>query len=136
LVLAGVDCKGPHLYTIAAHGSTDKVPYSAMGSGSMAAMAVLETGYRADMEEEEAKKLVRDAIAAGIINDMGSGSNIDLAVLKANDQIDYLRPYEKLISKGVRKNEYKYAKGTTAVLSSNVFEIEDVEVRSVPMEDD
>ena len=37
------------------------------------------------MTEEEAKKLVRDAIAAGIVNDMGSGSNVDLAILKPND---------------------------------------------------
>ena len=43
------------------------------------------------MEEEECKKLVRDAIAAGIIHDMGSGSNIDIAVLKAGDKIDYIR---------------------------------------------
>jgi 20S proteasome subunit beta 2 len=43
------------------------------------------------MSEEEAKKLVRDAIAAGILHDMGSGSNIDIAVIKANDKIDYIR---------------------------------------------
>ena len=43
------------------------------------------------MSEEECKKLVRDAIAAGITHDMGSGSNIDLAVIKAGDKIDYLR---------------------------------------------
>ena len=40
------------------------------------------------MTEEEAKKLVRDAIAAGIINDMGSGSNVDLAIIKPNDSIE------------------------------------------------
>lgn len=105
-----------------------------MGSGSLAAVAVLEETWRPDMEEEEAKKLVRDAIAAGIINDMGSGSNIDIAVLKANDHIEYIRPYERLIPKGERQGVYKYPKGTTAVLSSTTFEIDDVQVRSVPME--
>ena len=134
LILGGVDVNGPHLFTIHAHGSASKVPYSAMGSGSLAAMAVLEETWRQDMEEEEAKKLVRDAIAAGIINDMGSGSNIDLAVLKPNDEIDYLRPYEKLIPKGKRLGVYKFTKGTTAILSTKVVEIEDVEVRSIPME--
>ena len=51
----------------------------------LAATAVLENGWRPGMAEEEAKKLVRDAIAAGILNDMGSGSNVDLAVIKPND---------------------------------------------------
>lgn len=43
------------------------------------------------MSEEEAKKLVRDAIAAGILHDMGSGSNVDICVIKAGDKIDYIR---------------------------------------------
>ena len=105
-----------------------------MGSGSLAAVSILEEGWRPDMEEEEAKKLVRDAIAAGIINDMGSGSSVDIAVLKPNDVIDYLRPYEKLVQKGERKGNYKFPKGTTAVLSTNVVQIEEVEVRAIPME--
>ena len=43
------------------------------------------------MSEEEAKVVVRDAIAAGILHDMGSGSNVDICVIKANDKIDYIR---------------------------------------------
>lgn len=31
LVLGGVDVNGPSLYTIAPHGSTDKLPYVTMG---------------------------------------------------------------------------------------------------------
>lgn len=49
LVLGGVDPTGVHLFTVAAHGSTDKLPYVTMGSGSLAAMAVFETGWRAEM---------------------------------------------------------------------------------------
>lgn len=33
------------------HGSTDKNPYVTMGSGSLAAMSVFETGYKEDMNE-------------------------------------------------------------------------------------
>merc|ERR1711962_1391134 len=62
-------------------------PYTANGSGMLAAMAVLETGWKPGMDEEGAKKLVRDAITAGIINDMGSGSNVDIAVIKPGDDI-------------------------------------------------
>lgn len=49
LVLGGVDPTGPHLFTIAPHGSTDKLPYVTMGSGSLAAMAVFESYWRANM---------------------------------------------------------------------------------------
>jgi len=138
LVLGGVDCTGPHLYEISAHGSTSKGPYKAMGSGMLAAMAVLENGWKKDMEEEEAKKLVRDAIAAGIFNDMGSGSNVDLCVIKANDHVQYLRGYDVANKKGERKQKYEYKKGTTAVIPNSVVTrpiiVEEVSVKPVPME--
>lgn len=117
LVLAGADVEGGHLYTIHAHGSTDKIPYTAMGSGMLAATAVLENGWRPAMAEEEAKKLVRDAIAAGIVNDMGSGSNVDLAIIKPNDDCKILRPYDVLVPSGQKKKDYTYPKGTTAILN-------------------
>ncbi|EDQ85982.1 uncharacterized protein MONBRDRAFT_11380 [Monosiga brevicollis MX1] len=116
LVLGGVDINGPVLYSIHPHGSTDKLPYVTMGSGSLAAMGVFEAGFRKDMSEEEAKKLVRDAIAAGIFNDLGSGSNVDLCVIKKGE-VDYIRPHEIANVKGERLNEYKYPKGSTAVLT-------------------
>lgn len=53
------------------------------------------------MGEEEAKKLVRDAIAAGVFNDLGSGSNIDLCVIRKGS-VEYLRGYEYANEKGRR----------------------------------
>ena len=50
LVLGGVDATGPQLFTIHPHGSTDKLPYVTMGSGSLAAMAVFEAQWRPNME--------------------------------------------------------------------------------------
>uniref|UniRef100_A0A8D3A5Z8 Proteasome subunit beta n=1 Tax=Scophthalmus maximus TaxID=52904 RepID=A0A8D3A5Z8_SCOMX len=130
LVLGGVDCNGPHLYSIYPHGSTDKLPYVTMGSGSLAAMAVFEDRYKPDMEEEAAKRLVRDAIAAGIFNDLGSGSNIDLCVI-SKGKVDYIRPHDEANKKGVSSNynillhlsttgDYKYTRGTTGVLTKAV----------------
>ena len=52
-------------------------------------------------QEEEAKKLVSEAIAAGIFNDLGSGSNIDLAVI-SKSKLDFLRPYSVPNKKGTR----------------------------------
>ncbi|XP_026468433.1 proteasome subunit beta type-7-like [Ctenocephalides felis] len=123
LVLGGVDPTGPHLYCIYPHGSTDKLPYCTMGSGSLAAMSVFESRWRPDMDEEEGKKLARDAIAAGIFNDLGSGSNVDLCVIRQNG-VDYLRTYEEANAKGQRHASYKYARGTTAVLKTSVSLLE------------
>ena len=122
LIMGGVDVTGPHLYEIAAHGSTSKVPYCTMGSGTLAAMSVLESRWQPNMEEEDAKQLVtdstehcapysvymyhvrqvRDAIRAGIFNDMGSGSNVDLVVVKEKDNVQYLRGFDPANVKGVR----------------------------------
>lgn len=52
-------------------------------------------------KEDDAKRLVRDAIAAGIFNDLGSGSNIDLCVI-TKGKVDYIRPHDEANKKGVR----------------------------------
>ena len=87
LVLGGEDVTGPH--SIYPHGSTGSLPYVTMGSGSLATMAIFEDGYKVDMTEEEAKQLVCKAIRAGIFNDLGSGSNMDVCVIK-KDNVDYI----------------------------------------------
>ncbi|XP_018007004.1 proteasome subunit beta type-7 [Hyalella azteca] len=123
LVLGGVDKYGPALYSIHPHGSSDYGPYQVMGSGSLAAMSVFETRWKPDLELEEAKLMVRDAIAAGIFNDLFSGSNVDMCVI-TRDGATHVRPYEVANIKGKRLGKYNYKRGSTAVLSSNVKKIE------------
>ena len=101
LVLGGIDINGPYLGTIAPHGSSDKLPYVAMGSGSLAAMAVFEDRFKPDLSEEEAKELVAEAIRSGIFNDLGSGSNVDLCVI-TKDKTEMIRPYQIANVKGVK----------------------------------
>ena len=95
LVLGGVDCTGAHLYHVYPHGSTSKLPYVTMGSGSLAAMAVFENGWREDITEAEAITLVKDAILAGIFNDLGSGSNCDITIIRKGGETERIRGYEK-----------------------------------------
>ena len=38
------------------------------------------------MTEEEAVELVKQAILAGVFNDLGSGSNVDVTVIRAGGQ--------------------------------------------------
>jgi 20S proteasome subunit beta 2 len=113
LVLGGVDPTGPHLFTIHPHGSTDKLPYVTMGSGSLAAMAIFESGWKPDMEREEALALVKVAIAAGIFNDLGSGSNIDACIITAA-RTEMLRNVEMPNQRVQKERHYKFRRGTTA----------------------
>ena len=91
LVLGGCDIDGPHVYQIYPHGSTAKLPYTTMGSGSLAAMAVFEANWRTAMNETEAIALVQRAIGAGIFNDLGSGSNCDICVIRTDQTVSYHR---------------------------------------------
>jgi len=123
LVLGGVDCKGPHIFTVYPHGSTDNLPYATMGSGSLAAMSIFEARYKDDMEEEEAKELVKDAILSGIFNDLGSGGSVDLCVItKDNTQI--IRGHEKP-NERMFKREYTFENGATPVIGKEQVEILD-----------
>jgi len=120
LVLGGVDLEGAHLYTIYPHGSTDKLPYVTMGSGSLAAMSIFESEYKDDLERDEAMKLVSKAVAAGVFNDLGSGGNIDLTVI-TRDRTDVYRGYAQPNPRKYRpEHPYVYPVGTTRVLKEEV----------------
>lgn len=43
---------------------------------------VFETGFKEDMTEAEAVELVKQAILSGVFNDLGSGSNVDVTVIR------------------------------------------------------
>lgn len=117
LVLGGVDCKGPHLFTVFPHGSTDALPFCTMGSGSLNAMAVYESGYKEDMTKEEAMDLTKRAIRAGIFNDLGSGSNVDLCIITA-DGAEYLRNIDMPNPRTFTAVPKAFKPGTTPVLQS------------------
>lgn len=125
LVVAGVDPTGAHLFTVHAHGSTDKLPYVTMGSGSLAAMSVFETQWKSQMTRDEAIKLTSDAIQAGIFNDLGSGSNVDVCVI-TGEKTTLLRNYITPNQREQKKRNYKFQKGTTAVLNEKIITREEI----------
>lgn len=122
-ILGGVDNFGPHLYGIHPHGSSDRLPYTTMGSGCLAAMSVLETNFRPNMKKEEAMELVRQAILAGVFNDLYSGTGVDLCVI-TNKETEYLRHFDVATEKGVRSLNYLPRAGTTKVNKTEVKKIE------------
>lgn len=119
LIVGGVDVDGCHLYSVYPHGSYDKLPFLSAGSGAAAAISVFEDRYRPNMELEEAKLLVRDAICAGIFCDLGSGSNVDLCVITEGGA-QYLRAYDRPATRGHREGNYRYKPGTSAVLTKTI----------------
>ncbi|KXL49894.1 hypothetical protein M433DRAFT_57247 [Acidomyces richmondensis BFW] len=125
LVVAGCDPTGSHLFTVHAHGSTDKLPYVTMGSGSLAAMSVFETQWKKELSKDDAVKLCSDAIMAGIFNDLGSGSNVDVCVITP-DKTTLLRNYIKPNVREKKMRDYKFPRGTTAVLNEKVITKEQI----------
>lgn len=102
LIVGGIFAQTPVLTAIHPHGSMDlNQPYTALGSGGLSATAVLESRYTPDLTLEQAVQLVQDAITAGISNDLGSGSQVDLCIMTAADgKVDYRRgvvPEEELV---------------------------------------
>jgi 20S proteasome subunit beta 2 len=126
LVVAGVDPTGCHLFTVHAHGSTDKLPYVTMGSGSLAAMSVFESTWKAKLTRQDAIKLCAEAIEAGIWNDLGSGSNVDVCVMEKDKPTQLLRNYITPNQRVQKERDYKFAKGTTAWLNEKVITKEDL----------
>ncbi|GAA5955261.1 hypothetical protein JCM3765_003263 [Sporobolomyces pararoseus] len=127
LVLGGIDPTGAHLYTVAPHGSTDKLPYVTMGSGSLAAMATFESKWKPNMTRQAAIDLVCEAIESGIWNDLGSGSNVDVCVIEGERdsqtgkwnkdgkaKTEMLRNYKTPNEKVTKERNYKWRRGTTA----------------------
>lgn len=112
MVLGGYDATGPHLFTVHPHGSTDKLPYVTMGSGSLAAMSVFESRWKPGMTREEGIELVKNAIESGIFNDLGSGSNVDVCVITKGNT-EYLRNYVRPNERVEKEQSYKFRPGTT-----------------------
>jgi len=129
LVLGGVDVTGAYLYTVYPHGSTDKLPYATMGSGSLAAMAVFEAKYKEDMDEKTAVNLVDEAIQSGIFNDLGSGGNVDICILSKTRGRVMLRNYQKPTMDRFTKPKVRhFPLGTTEVIQQTFKQlvVEDV----------
>lgn len=125
LVVAGVDPTGSHLFTVHAHGSTDKLPYVTMGSGSLAAMSVFETKWKAKLTRDDAIKLCAEAIEAGIWNDLGSGSNVDVCVI-TEEKATLLRNYITPNVREPKERNYRFRQGTTAVLNEKIITREEI----------
>jgi len=118
LVIGGVDHYGPHLYSCHAHGSTSMDPFMADGSGSLAALGVLERKFKLDMNEEEAIELVKDALVAGIHADLSSGNSLRYCVLRKDGARMFDRVIPDFCVPSVKEMNYRHPPKTSIVLKS------------------
>ena len=100
LIMGGIDSSGGQLYAIYPHGSIENLPFVSMGSGSLAAMSILEKFYCDYMELKPALHVIKEAILAGIYNDLGSGGNMDICII-TNQSIKLIRGYFNKSSQNV-----------------------------------
>ncbi|KAK6060137.1 hypothetical protein COOONC_02207, partial [Cooperia oncophora] len=57
-------------------------PFAAQGSGSYAAISILERDFKQDMTEEECVALVQRALQAGMHGDNASGNSLNLVIMQ------------------------------------------------------
>lgn len=82
--------------------------------------------FAEDLDEESGIALVRDAIRAGIFNDLGSGSNVDITVIRRGGEVSRFRTYENAAGNAsdLKKQYLRPAKltpppGTTFVIEES-----------------
>ena len=85
------------------------------------------------MTKEECIKLCADAIEAGIWNDLGSGSNVDVCVMEVGKDAQLLRNYITPNIREQKAKSYKFKKGTTAILRESIYNLVDVEETEIPV---
>ncbi|CAF0995654.1 unnamed protein product [Didymodactylos carnosus] len=122
LIIVGVDTTGAHIATIHPHGSIAFLPFIASGSGGYTSLSVIEDRFKQDMSEDDAKKLIRDALYASTTTDLFSGSKINMFVL-TKEKLEKFLPYEIVGIRGDKQADYTIPKGTTAILSESIRKI-------------
>ena len=82
-------------------------------------MAVFESKWKPGLSRADAVDLVCEAIEAGIFNDLGSGSNVDVSIIEKGKS-EMLRNYKRPNERVAKEKRYVPHKGATAVLKMDV----------------
>ncbi|KAI8038612.1 proteasome subunit beta type-5 [Drosophila gunungcola] len=88
MMLAGYDKRGPGLYYVDSEGSRTPGNLFSVGSGSLFAYGVLDSGYHWDLEDEEAQELGRRAIYHATFRDAYSGGIIRVYHIKEDGWVN------------------------------------------------
>jgi 20S proteasome subunit beta 5 len=101
-MICGWDKRGPGLYYVDSDGTRLTNYMFSVGSGSMYAYGIVDSGYRYDMTTEEAQELGRRAIYHATHRDAFSGGTVNLYHMKETGWVN-VGAYD------VKELHYKYA---------------------------
>ena len=87
VIVGGID-KKPEIYTLDPLGSVLPDDYAAVGTGAEMALGVMDSEYRGNISEQDARELAIKAIKSSIQRDSGSGDGIDILFVTRNPQRD------------------------------------------------
>lgn len=121
LIIGGVNPDGKsRLCRVDNRGYCVYAAFHTMGSGGMFAKGIFELGYKPGLSLDEARQLCCDAIQAGLLNDDGSGTQVDSVTIPRSD------PQNPILTRGIRKplegkinpvSPPVFKTGTTLILS-------------------
>jgi proteasome beta subunit len=83
VIVGGIDDK-PQIYTLDPLGSVLPDDYAAVGSGAEMALGVLDSEYKPEISEQNARDLAVKAIKSSIQRDSASGDGIDILFVTQN----------------------------------------------------
>ncbi|XP_055383821.1 proteasome subunit beta type-5-like [Condylostylus longicornis] len=88
MMLAGYDKRGPGLYYVDSEGNRTPGNVFSVGSGSIYAFGVLDSGYKWDLTDEEAQELGRRAIYHATFRDAYSGGIVRVYHIKPDGWVN------------------------------------------------
>jgi len=102
VMIAGWDNKGPHLYYVDNDGNRMPGNVFSVGSGSVYAYGVMDSGYKWDLKDEDAQELGRRAIYHATHRDAYSGGVVRVYHIKEDG-------WHKISEKDCKDLHYEYA---------------------------
>lgn len=86
LICGGINPTGEaELTYVDPSGYTHSGPFMAMGSGGYFAKTILESMYKDGLTVAEGEKIIAKSVEAGIMNDLASGTQVDVVIIKKSD---------------------------------------------------
>ena len=87
VIVGGVN-ERPEVYVLDPIGSVIPDKYTAVGTGAEIAISIIESGFREDLREDEAKELAIKAIKSAIMRDSASGDGVDILMIKGDGIVE------------------------------------------------
>lgn len=88
-IIGGVDSMGIHLYTIHFDGTSEKAFFNATGTGLLGAMSILEDRWKCNLNENQARQLMLDAITAGTQRVSLTAFNADFSIIRKDFSVEH-----------------------------------------------